>query len=129
MNRTADLAKIHLAKQQLGLDDATYRALLQRVAGVDSARDLDPGGRGQVLAELRRLGWRPRLPPLTGQAAKIRALWLELAQLGAVRHSGEQAMNAFVRRMTRVRNVRRLTPAQANVVIEALKHWRARLRS
>lgn len=40
--RAVNLAKIHIAKAQLGMDDDTYRALLARVAGVRSAKDLGP---------------------------------------------------------------------------------------
>ena len=38
--RNKDLAKIHIAKKQLGLDDDSYRAMLQMVAGVNSAAHL-----------------------------------------------------------------------------------------
>lgn len=56
----SSLAKIHVAKAQLGLDDATYRALLARVAGVRSAKDLNPRQIGAVIAEFQRLGWVPK---------------------------------------------------------------------
>lgn len=72
MPRNTDLAQIHIAAKALALDDATYRALLQRVAGVDSARDLNPLQRGKVLAEFRRLGWRPRPPKRRPRAAPDR---------------------------------------------------------
>lgn len=54
------LAKIHIAKAQLGLDDETYRALLARVAGVRSAKDLSPRQMGAVLREFERMGWQPK---------------------------------------------------------------------
>ena len=38
------LALIHIVKKELRLDDAEYRAILGRVAGVGSARDLDEAG-------------------------------------------------------------------------------------
>lgn len=57
--RAVNLAKIHIAKAQLGLDDDTYRALLARVAGVRSAKELGPRQVAQVLAEFQRLGWKP----------------------------------------------------------------------
>jgi phage gp16-like protein len=56
----SSLAKIHIAKAQLGLDDDTYRALLARVAGVRSAKELSPRQIGAVLAEFQRLGWTPK---------------------------------------------------------------------
>ncbi|HXH02648.1 MAG TPA: regulatory protein GemA [Candidatus Competibacteraceae bacterium] len=131
--RRADLAKIHLAKKQLHLDNGTYRALLRRVAGVDSAAALDSSGRARVLRELRRLGWRPRLPPRPGgapdtpQARLIRALWLRLYRAGAVRDPGERALGRFVARMTGNADSATLDTQQANVVIEALKAWLQRV--
>ncbi|HHM6772721.1 TPA: gp16 family protein [Pseudomonas aeruginosa] len=57
--RNVNLAKIHIAKAQLGLDDDDYRALLGRVAGVRSAKELGPRQVAQVLVEFQRLGWKP----------------------------------------------------------------------
>lgn len=55
------LAAIHIAKTQLGLDDAAYRAIIRRVsashgAEVDSAGRLDRTQMVAVLEEFRRLG-------------------------------------------------------------------------
>lgn len=63
----SSLAKIHIAKAQLGLDDDTYRALLARVAGVRSAKELSPRQIGAVLAEFERLGWKPAPPKKAGR--------------------------------------------------------------
>ncbi len=54
--RTRDLARIHLAKKELGLEEDTYRALLKATTGKDSAGALGPGERWKVLLELGRLG-------------------------------------------------------------------------
>ncbi len=35
-SRAVDLAKIHLAKKGLGMDDSAYRAMLHAIAGVSS---------------------------------------------------------------------------------------------
>ena len=43
--RTRELAQIHIARQQLGMDDETYRSVLWTVARVRSAADLDWSGR------------------------------------------------------------------------------------
>lgn len=56
--RSRELARIHAAAKQLDMDDETYRAFLQRVTGVRSAKDLDSSGRGAVIRELVRLGAR-----------------------------------------------------------------------
>ena len=54
---------IHVARRQLDLDDATYRALLVRAAGVTSSRDLKSlKDCDAVLDELSRLGFKHRRP-------------------------------------------------------------------
>ncbi|SDX89227.1 gp16 family protein [Nitrosomonas halophila] len=60
--RKRELALIHIAKTQLGLDDCTYRQLLWQLAKVRSSRDLDANGRQQLLAHFEQKGWR-RSPP------------------------------------------------------------------
>ncbi|MGE4406444.1 gp16 family protein [Pseudomonas sp.] len=62
IRRRKQLAAIHAARRDLGLDEDGYRLMLREVAGVDSAKDLDVGGRRKVLDHLRRVGWdkRPR---------------------------------------------------------------------
>lgn len=64
----SSLAKIHIAKSQLGLDDDTYRALLARVAGVRSAKELSPRQIGAVLTEFERLGFKPKPAKKAGRA-------------------------------------------------------------
>lgn len=59
--RRAQLAKIHIARQQLNMDDESYRAMLQRVAGVKSSKDLGPRQMSAVLAAFQRLGFVPKL--------------------------------------------------------------------
>ena len=51
-------AVIHVARAQLALSDEDYRALLQRVAGVSSSRELDGAGFNRVMSALERLGFR-----------------------------------------------------------------------
>lgn len=58
--RTKQLAAIHAGKRDLGLDDDAYRLMLQHVAGVDSAADLDAAGRQKVLDHMRQTGWQKR---------------------------------------------------------------------
>ncbi|MCP3048352.1 regulatory protein GemA [Xanthomonas euvesicatoria pv. allii] len=56
--RKNQLAKIHLAAKQKGLDEATYRALLVRVTGKDSAAKMTAEERALVIAEFVRLGFK-----------------------------------------------------------------------
>lgn len=55
--RKAELAQIHIAKAQLGLDEDTYRAMLWTVGRVKSSADLDWAGRKRVLDHLKAKGF------------------------------------------------------------------------
>jgi phage gp16-like protein len=81
--RNPELAKIHIAKQQLGLDDDTYRSMLWTVARVRSAADLDHAGRQAVLDHLKARGFKtPSKPDVTSikrpLIAKIGALLADM---------------------------------------------------
>lgn len=56
MSRNADLAKIHLGCKQLGLDDATYRAMLESMFGVTSSAKLDFTQRYRLICRMEELG-------------------------------------------------------------------------
>ena len=58
--RNSELARIHIAKKDLRLDEDTYRNMLWTVARVRSSKDLDFAGRKQVLEHLRGLGFQDR---------------------------------------------------------------------
>lgn len=139
--RSNELAKIHIAKGQLGLDDDTYRAMLWSVARVRSAKDLDAGGREAVLKHLRAVGWKDKAPspganryqPGTPPAL-IRWLWTQLAEAGLVRENSDRALRRYIAQHAAVRpdpSVTEIAPQHldrqgCNQVIEQLKRWLAR---
>ena len=55
--RNARLAAIHMGKKQLGLDDDTYRDLLEQVGGSRSAKDLNDDGLVKVLKHMESIGF------------------------------------------------------------------------
>lgn len=57
------LAKVHIAKKDMGLDDADYRAILQSVLSVDSARDATDKQLAVLLTHLRKRGWKETPKP------------------------------------------------------------------
>lgn len=61
-HRRRELAQIHIAKKQLGMDDDTYRDMLWACARVRSSGDLDYAGRQRVLEHLKRCGFAPAQP-------------------------------------------------------------------
>lgn len=138
-NRNRELAMIHIAAQQLGMNDDTYRDMLWSVGRVRSARDLDRPGRDAVLAHLRGCGWkdagrRPSPYQRGSQAALIRHLWTQLARAGAVQDSSDRALRAFVKAQSAAHDPNRqgwddprlLPRPVASLVIEHLKKWEAR---
>lgn len=56
--RQRQIAQIHIAKKDLGMDDDTYRAMLMGVVGVDSSSKLDYAGMTKVLKHLRSSGFQ-----------------------------------------------------------------------
>lgn len=60
--KKAELAKIHIAKQQLGFDDDSYRAMLQTLCGVNSSKDLTAQGRAQLLDYFKKQGFEFKKP-------------------------------------------------------------------
>ena len=61
------------------------------------------------------------------KARKIRSLWLELRDAGALKDSSEKALLAFVKRSTGVERMEWLRENQLDSVIEQLKNWLGRL--
>lgn len=123
------LAAIHVARKQLGLDDDAYRAVLQRVTGKASAKEMSEAERRAVVAELRRLGFGAYPPRrLEGKyAPKLQALWIAAWNLGLTRSRDDRALLAFIRRQTGIDDTRFLRYGDdAARVIEALKAWLAR---
>ena len=53
--RQRDLARIHLVKKQLGLDDGTYRELLSGLTGKSSTKEMTRQERWIVIQEMTRL--------------------------------------------------------------------------
>lgn len=67
--RRRELAQIHIAKAQLGLEEDTYRAMLWAVGRVRSSADLDYAGRRAVLEHLKARGFKTAAPKVTRPSA------------------------------------------------------------
>lgn len=121
--RAVNLAKIHIAKAQLGMDDDTYRALLARVAGVRSAKDLGPRQIDHVLVELQRLGWKPKSNRQGRRRQKCRKTANRAAQnhrAPGQRPSPLELRRPHARRMFQVERVEWLDDSQLYRLMQAL---------
>lgn len=131
--RRARLAKIHLAKKALAMEEESYRALLRRITGKDSSAAMEIAELDAVLAEFKRLGFaekarlRPRKPAPHPHQRKVYALWGALAPY--VKDGSARALRSFCRRQTGVETPEFLDPEQANKVTEGLKAWLKRART
>lgn len=149
--RRAAIAKVKMAAKVLGLDDAAYRAMLERITGRTSAADCTLYQLGSVLDEMKAKGWRPSSSPYRSArgaslseggaviqggrkapagkakpaaspiARKARAIWISLHQLGEIRDPSERALEAFAKRQLGVERLNWAVASESNALIEALK--------
>ncbi|MGO1161713.1 gp16 family protein [Brucella sp. C7-11G] len=127
------IAIINIAKNQLGLDEDTYRGMLHRVTGKVSLRFMSETEKQNVIEDLKQKGFDPSVKKtskgarkrLTGKyAAKLQALWIAGYNLGVVTNGSDEALIAFVKRQTKLDHVRFLhEPNDAYQAIESLKRW------
>ncbi len=139
--RQAELAKIHLAKKQLGLDDDTYRAVIERITKgrTDSSGEMTEAERRALLDEFARKGYQSAPPrerqddwitispnhPGAAHLRKLLACAYELERIGAVKSGSTKVwLRKFVKKITGVDSLQWLDATDANKVIEALKGWR-----
>lgn len=146
-SRRSELAMIHIAKKELGMDRETYEMALFTAAAVTSSSDLDSHGRAKVIEYFKSLGWKPKpnRPQKRRDAVRhgraspeqlslIRHIWTCLAAQGVIRSGTEAALRVWIHRQTA-----RMTGHGAGYaapeflpqdvairVIEMLKKWAAR---
>lgn len=130
-SKNAELAKIHIAKKDLGLDDDAYRTLLWTVARVRSAKDLDEYGRRAVLDHFRARGWKPAVRGRGGRSrlpadrqALRRKVDLMLNETGRPPAYGD----ALARRICKVERLDWCTPEQLRKIVAALTYDQQRRR-
>jgi hypothetical protein len=130
------LAKVHIAAKELALHEDSYRALLRRITGHDSAAACSEAELEAVVVEFRRLGWADKRRVPRSHKAYVRMIygvWNDLRPY--LRDGSKAALRRFVQRQTRnedrpdgVTDPEFLNPEDGNLVVEGLKAWLARER-
>lgn len=121
------IAKVHVARKELGLDEDTYRGALVLVTGdksKDSAKKCTEHELVAVLDHFKLRGFTAKPRPGVANhkvAAKARALWISLAQLGAVKNRSDQALEAFAARQLGCERFQWARQSDGYRLIEALK--------
>lgn len=120
-------AKIHIAKKDLGLTDDDYRAMLLLTVGKQSSKGMSYADLNKVLTLLQvKYGWKPKKgakKSANPSSRKIWALWLALYDAKVVE---TKSCLSFVKRQSGRDHPDFLSPAESNLVIEALKSWAKR---
>lgn len=143
----SQLALIHLAKKQLGMDEDAYRQMLRSVAGASSAAELDSDGLDRVMEHLRSCGfektpgrheasgfvaykqkWRALVgerPGMatSGQLAAIEVTWDSMQSYWMACGSGDRdkALRGFLAARFKTTDLRFLNFEAASKVIYALR--------
>ena len=125
--RAKDLARIHLAKKELGLEDDAYRDLLKGLTGKASAADLTAQERWHVLKEMERLGAKSTQPRrFPGRPAIVRAD--KVALIGKIEAFLAEArrpwsyVNAIAWRMFKRNLVQDCEPDELRQIVAALNY-------
>lgn len=113
---------LQTGRRKLGMTDEEYRALLSSITGgrTTSSKELSGGELIRALTALRKVGFRTTADP---QLRKIKSLWYEMHDLGIVRNRSDQAIETYIRRITRVQKIEWCSVEQLQLVIETLKNW------
>jgi phage gp16-like protein len=143
-DRNSYYTKLAIGKAELGWDDEFYYGIWLPMQGASkkpgteqySASTLSNTQLFAALEAMIKAGFKVK--PKSGnhknsrkladdaQSKKIRALWLELHEVGKVRDPSEASLGAYVKRQTKVEALQWLSTEQASRVIESLKSWLSR---
>lgn len=150
-SRQKVIARIHIGKAQLCLNDDTYRMMLEFVTGKSSCREMSLAELFAVEHHMIAKGFRPlkggsrkrispqsrhKLPYEKTSVDKLRALWIDMAKKGQLTDGSENALEAWVIRMSKRYNEGRgiekiewlkQNHALCSHLIECLKKWQQRL--
>jgi len=133
--RRRELAQIHIAKAQIGLDEETYRAMLWTVGRVRSAADLDYGGRKAVLDHMKARGFKARAPKenrpsdwdwVNNAAADRQAMLRKIAVVLKDANREKAYVDAIAKQMFGVDVVEFCKPDQLHRIVSALEFDRRR---
>jgi phage gp16-like protein len=131
-HRRGMIAKINIARQQLGMVEDDYRQLLFDSTGKTSLRACSEKQMDAMVEALKAKGFRP-LPKAGSKgsaqhpmARKARALWISLYHLGVVHNPGEPALEAFAKRQLKCERLVWARQSDAFRLIEALKNMAVR---
>ncbi len=96
------IAKIHILKKQLGLDDETYRTLLKNETGKDSAAKCSPKQLHKAINAMQGNTNNQNIYNNNAKSPRYKACyakWQKLHELGVVKNNSSKALNSFIARI------------------------------
>jgi phage gp16-like protein len=130
---------IQMARRRLGLDDETYRNLLESYTRKRSTKEMSPEERRRVVEALKAKGahfggktarrGQDAAKASDPQSRLARHLWLRLKGYGVLRDASEWALLAYVERLTGKKRFEWCNRAETSKVIDALKAWVERIET
>lgn len=117
------IAKIHIAQNQLGMDEDSYRAVLQRITGQNSCKNCDLSQLQRIMAEMQRLGFQPAKPAIGRKPLHFAHVSDLMAKLGVLlQQSGKTWAYAdgMARQMFKKDQVNQLDARQLHKLVAAL---------
>ena len=142
---------IHIGKQQLAMDDFSYREMVKRLTNKTSSTKCTVVELLKILHEMQQKGAKVKhfakrgakptaYSPTTGEvkvkseiAHKIRAVWIQMGKHGFLADPSEKSLNSYMRKvMNRGKsvlalNVGALNGTDASRFLEILKRWHRRV--
>lgn len=118
--RKRDLATIHATVKKLGMDEATYRAMLSALTGKCSAGEMDRKERWKVIQALQKGASAKASGPYITDPDKT-AMIKKIYAIIHARGLTEDYINAIAQRMFGVDLFKWLRPAQMHKLIAALE--------
>ena len=128
------ISMIKIAQKQLCIDDETYRAMLIRLTGQNSCRNLPLNKLNIVLDEMIKKGFviKPKNPkystpvktpryPQSDERDKLLSVWIALADIGVVKNRSDAALARYCQKITGKAHWH--FEADYLPIIEGLKAW------
>ncbi|MFA7269866.1 MAG: regulatory protein GemA [Sterolibacterium sp.] len=126
--RRREIAMIKVAQKQLGMDDATYRDMLELVTGKRSAADLDWQGRKKVIDHLKAKGFsiksKRRADPASYKAELVSKIKAQLMSFTPPR--ADFYADGMSRQMFGVERYTWCDPQQLHKIVAALAYAQKR---
>lgn len=126
------LSKIHVAKNQLAMDDDSYRMMLQRLTGKTSSKDITEREAGRVMAEFRAKGFieksSPRRKGKPHNFNTLPALITKVEALLADMKLDWAYADGIAKQMFKIERCAWLNEIQLKAIIAALDNKRKKLK-